>query len=251
MIPPQLIQLGVNTLGTVLTQITGAIAAKRAERTAAAEEQARILEEVRKSQVAFNESVVGAFSVLWDEANAKMNQADKDFKAYVDKIRVDTAATAKADKFGGTVYGLITSISPVFEVAYSNKAGAERKQFNDSVVYKNAYKVVYPTLPANTSAQTDMIVVGEAQKFITKNAGTNVLYGSVPDKFNTTKGGTLATVNALLGRPEPSSGSPSSAVGPTGDTKSLTQSGGGGMNYLIIIGVIGIAAYFLFFKKKK
>lgn len=247
MIPPQLIQLGVQTLGTALTSITGAIAAKRAEKTAAAEEQARILEQVRNSQIAFAEATKGALDTWWNESQAKMNQADKDYKAYVDKIRADTAATAKADKMGGTIYGIVTSISPVFEVAYSNKAGAERKQFNDSVVYKNAYKAVYPTLPANTSAQTDIMIAAEAEKILAKNSGTANAYGSVPDKFNTTKGGTLATVNALLGRPEPSS---TEVLPPSGAPKTT----GGGSNYTILIvgGVIAaVVIYYMMNKKKK
>ena len=247
MIPPQLIQVGVNILKTSLTQITSAIAAKRAERTAAAEAQALVLEEARKSQVAYNDSVVGAYDVLWNEAQAKMNQSDRDYKAYVDRIKAETAATAKSDKMGGTIYGVITSISPVFEVAYSNKAGAERKQFNDSLVYKDAYKVMYPTtVPVGLAAQTDMMIQAASQKLITSNAGTFNLYGSVPDKFNTTKGGTLATVNALLGRPEPMTD-----VIPTGGPKSTT---GGGGNYTILIvgGVIAaVVIYYMMNKKKK
>jgi hypothetical protein len=245
MIPPQLIQVGVQMLGTALTTITGAIAAKRAEKTAAAEAQAKLLEEIRNCQIAFNESVVGAYDVLWNEAQARMNQADRDYKAYVDKIRADTAASAKSDKMGGTIYGIVTSKSP-FEVAYSNKAGAERKQFNDSAVYKDAYNAVYPnSLPANTSAQTDLIVAGAASKVILKNAET-FDFGSVPNKFNTTKGGQLATVNALLGRPEPPT--PTTGSG-GGDVKSALATGGGGSSMLIILAVLGVAAYFFLRKK--
>jgi hypothetical protein len=246
MIPPQLIQVGVQVLGTALSTITGAIAAKRAERTAAAEAQAKILEEVRNSQIAFNESVVKAYDVLWNEAQARMNQADKDYKAYVDKIRAETAASAKSDKMGGTFYGIVTSKSP-FEVAYSNKAGAERKQFDGSAVYKDAYNAVYPTLPVNTQAQTDLIVVGAASKVILKNAETFNL-GAVPDKFNTTKGGTLATVNALLGRPEPMTD-----VMPAGGPKSTTGGGGKGNYTILIVGgvIAAVVIYYMMNKKKK
>lgn len=247
MIPPQLINIGVQALGSALTSITGAIAAKRAERTAAAEEQARMLEEVRKSQVAFNESVVGAFNTLWDEDMKAIaaNQADKDYKAYVERIKAETAATAKSDKMGGTVYAIITSFSP-FEVAYSNKAGAEKKQFDGSTVYKKAYQAIYPTVPAGLGASTDLILASAAQKIIISNAGT-YNFGSVSDKFNTTKGGKLATVNALLGRPEPSS---TEVLPPSGAPKTT----GGGSNYTILIvgGVIAaVVIYYMMNKKKK
>jgi hypothetical protein len=250
MIPPQLIQAGVQVLGSALTTITGAIAAKRAEKTAAAEAQAKMLEEVRNSQIAYNDSVVGAFNTLWNEAQSRMNQADKDYKAYVDRIRAETAASAKADKMGGTRYAVITSISP-FEVAYSTKAGAERKQFDGSAVYKDAYNAVYPVFPVNPAAETDIIIQAASQKIIIKNAGTANLFGSVPDKFNTTKGGKLATVNALLGRPEPMTDVP--AVGPEGGPKSTNPEPKSGGNYTILIigAVAAVVIYYMMNKKKK
>jgi hypothetical protein len=252
MIPLSLISTGLDLFAKTTSSVINMISDAKAQNTAESLEKAKILEEKLKCRQAYKDSVVGALGVLYDEQQGKMNDADKQYKSYVEKIRQETAAFAKSDKMGGTFYGIIKSFEP-FTVLYSNKVGAESKVFDSSIVYKTAYKYIFNNIvPTNLSAQTDIILAGYAEKKLREINNVPDVY-QMPDKFDTTKGGQVATVDILLGRASSSSmpmPMPNDVVD-NGTVKNLEQPKTSSTTILIILGVIGVAAYYFFSKKKK